>query len=293
MQLHCNTQVLFAIVLLLVLAQAAPLSSSTNVQQRDDQVILHAAFLTTSIEHVAPASDIKFMQPRDFSDDQRQFHQIVRLLHNMRSRIGVPFSAMMNVGLDYPITIEIDPLDLTLLVSGYCFICDTRSSPESTQPCPFQNTMVELDETQLVMLCAEVDEYGFEWPMVRICDDQHKNTLLWFLADLHGRGSKLAVSKERIMKAPVIDIDKYRCIPTPPNTTCTPMPIVPAEGHIATMTTMTLSWPSTGDNGARATPIVTSVSTSTGTDGPTTDPESIVCLFLDHSDIIQDLTVSI
>lgn len=205
-------------------------------------ILLFASALLFALIHGAPASTIAAFQTRDFSDDQRHFHQIIQLLHNMRGRIGVPFSAMVNVGLEYPMTVEIDPLDLALLPSGYCFSCENCAATltNSTQSSPFRNTMVELDETQFIMLCAQLDEHGFEWPIMRLCPNQI-HVLLWFLAELRTRGGRVAIPKGRILKAPLMEVDKYRCMPRSPQTTCAPMPTGTPRGHVTTMTTMTLS----------------------------------------------------
>lgn len=94
--------------------------------------------------------DAHIIEGRDFSaDDMRSFNQIVRLLYNIRSRIGIPFGAMTSVGLSLPQILEVGPLDLSLLPSGYFFSCDTieySTAEESRLPSPFENPMVEIDE---------------------------------------------------------------------------------------------------------------------------------------------------
>jgi hypothetical protein len=77
---------------------------------------------------------------------------------------------MTNVGLSLPQILEVDPLDLALLPSGYCFSCDTVTHPtpdDSKLPSQFMNRMVDIDEEQIIIICAEVDEeHGPELPTV-------------------------------------------------------------------------------------------------------------------------------
>jgi hypothetical protein len=165
----------------------------------------------------AKAVPVDAIVPRDFSADLRNFHQIQQLLHNLRSRIGVPFSAMRNVGLPFHQTLEVKPLDLVLLPSGYCFSCSTPPHTEPDQskpPNPFHNEMVELDESQLLVACTDntSDAKPDEWPLMKACPGQEK-VLRDFLFDVCGHGSRLAIPKARLEKAPVFQIDKRTCIP--------------------------------------------------------------------------------
>jgi hypothetical protein len=169
--------------------------------------------------------DAHFLEERDFSADLRNFNQIVQLLYNIRSRIGIPFSAMTNVGLSLPQILEADPLNLALLPSDSCFSCDTVAHPtpdDSKLPSPFMNRMVEIDEEQIIIICAEVDkEHGPELPYMKACPGQQ--VLKQFLVDLRTRGSRLAVPKDRLKKAPLWEWKYaageggYRCVPNNEN----------------------------------------------------------------------------
>jgi len=80
---------------------------------------------------------------------------------------------MTNSGLSISQIPEADPLDLALLPSGYCFSCDTtaHSTPEDSRlPSPCGNRMVKIDEEQIIIICAEVDEeHGLELPFMKAC----------------------------------------------------------------------------------------------------------------------------
>jgi hypothetical protein len=163
---------------------------------------------------------------RDFSAGLRNFNQIVQLLYNIRSRIGIPFSVMTNVGLSISQILKVDPLDLVLLPSRYCFSCDTtaHSTPEDSRlPSPCRNRMVEIDEEQIIIICAEVDEeHDPKLPSMKACPRQQE-VLEQFLADLRTRGSRLAVPRERLEKAPLLEWKYvageggYRCVPKDAN----------------------------------------------------------------------------
>ena len=177
----------------------------------------------------AKAVPVDALVPRDFSADLRNFHQIQQLMHNLRSRIGVPFSAMRNVGLPFHQTLEVKPLDLVLLPSGYCFSCSSPPHTEPDQskpPNPFHNEMVELDESQLLVACTDntSDAKPDEWPLVKACPGQEK-VLRDFLFDVCGHGSRLAIPKARLEKAPVFQVDKRTCMPMDSKqTTCSTTP---------------------------------------------------------------------
>jgi len=204
--------------------------------------VLLAALLATCVQSSpAPIGILA----RDFSDDSRNFNQIVQLMHNMRTRIGIPFKAMVNIGLQYPQTVEIDPLDLALLPSGYCFSCDTHHAnpDESKHPNPLANSMIEIDEDQLILICAESDEeHGFEWPLVKECPGS-KDILKDFLVDLRLKGNRVAVPKSRVLKAPLLETGR-RCMPKDPSkTTCAPMTSRKTKNTASAATTM----PSVGE----------------------------------------------
>jgi hypothetical protein len=155
--------------------------------------LLHLTFLNLlsfSLLRFAVANvihDAYVLERRDFSADLRNFNQIVDLLYNIGSRIGVPFSAITNVSLDIPQILEIGPLDLALLPSGYSFSCDTVVHPtpvDSKPPSPFRNRMVEIDEEKISIICAEVDdEHGPQLSFMKACPGQQE-VLKNFLVDL-------------------------------------------------------------------------------------------------------------
>lgn len=159
------------------------------------------------------------LEPRDFSDDLRNFNRIVLLLHNIRSLIGVPISAISSPKFKRTGgPLELHPLDLAILPAGYCFNCKKGKSAKKQPP---KDEMLLLDETQLIVVCAEDDvEHGFEWPMVQVCQGRER-VLRDYLVDLRGRGSRLGVPRERIEKAPILKAGGYRCMPQDPEqTTC-------------------------------------------------------------------------
>jgi hypothetical protein len=190
--------------------------------------LLLAGFPTTQ------GAPVDLIESRDFSANSGHWYQLQQLMHNIRSRIGVPFSAMRNVGLGYHQTLEIDPLDLVLLPNGYCYSCATapHSEPnEFKRPNPFHNEMVELDETQLLVACTGPDDArSAEWPLMKACPGQER-ILRDFLMDLTSDGSRLAVPKARLENAPVFNINKHTCIPKDPKqTTCaSPSPSMSAS----------------------------------------------------------------
>jgi hypothetical protein len=182
------------------------------------------------IADAAPKPPIDAIVPRDFSAALRNFNQIQQLMHNLRSRIGVPFSAMRNVGLAFQQTLEVQPLDLVLLPNGYCFSCSTPPHTEpdrSKPPNLFHNEMVELDESQLLVACTD-DTNGQrpdEWPLMRACPGQEK-LLRQFLSGVCDHGNRLAIPKARLEKAPVFQVDKRTCMPLVPNqSTCSTTPL--------------------------------------------------------------------
>jgi hypothetical protein len=188
-----------------------------------------AAALSLAGFPTAQGVPVDAIVPRDFSADLRNFHQIQQLMHNLRSRIGVPFSAMRNVGLHFHQSLEVKPLDLVLLASGYCFSCSTPPHTEPDQskpPNPFHNEMVELDESQLLVACTDntSDTKPDEWPLMKACPGQEK-VLRDFLFDVCGHGSRLAIPKGRLEKAPVFQVNKRTCMPmNSKQTTCSTTP---------------------------------------------------------------------
>ncbi|KAE9364123.1 hypothetical protein N431DRAFT_388038 [Stipitochalara longipes BDJ] len=190
---------------------------------------------------IAHAAPIDAIAPRDFSADLRNFNQIQRLMHNLRSRIGVPFSAMQNVGLSIQQTLQVQPLDLVLLPSGYCFSCSTPPHTEPNQskrPNPFQNEMVELDESQLLVACTDDNSARKpdEWPLRKACPGQEK-LLREFLSDVCDQGSRLAVPKARLEKAPVFQVGNRTCMPMDPKqSTCSTTPL---SAHTSTLPSST------------------------------------------------------
>ncbi len=179
-------------------------------------LIESAAALLLAAFQTVQGAPLEVIDRRDFSANSGHWHQLQQLMHNIRSRIGIPFTAMRNVGLGYHQTLEIDPLDLVLLPSGYCYSCATapHTSPdESKRPNPFHNQMVELDETQLLVACTDPDDaQSSEWPLMKACPGQ-EHILKDFLIDLTSDGSRLAVPKTRLEIAPVFQVNKHTCMP--------------------------------------------------------------------------------
>jgi hypothetical protein len=127
--------------------------------------LLAAALLT-------PFSPIQCapLETQDFSDDLRNFNQTILLLHNIRSLIGVPSSALLNPSPSFTGTfpLELHPLDLALLPAGYSFGSSATPVDNHLKP---KDEIIKLDETQLIVICADSDdEHGFEWPMVERCE---------------------------------------------------------------------------------------------------------------------------
>jgi hypothetical protein len=178
---------------------------------------------------ITQGAPVDAMAPRDFSADIRNFGQIQQLMYNLRSRIGIPFYAMRNVRLSFNQTLEVKPIDLVLLPSGYCFSCSTPSHGEPDyvrRPNPFRNEMVELDELQILVACTDDTEGGKpnEWPLMKACPGQEK-VLREFLLDVSSHSSRLAVPKARLENAPVFEVDKRACMPRDPKqTTCSTTP---------------------------------------------------------------------
>jgi hypothetical protein len=91
---------------------------------------------------------------------------------------------------------------------------------QKTQGC---QAHLEIDEEQIIIICAEVDEeHGPELPFMKACPGQQE-VLEQFLTDLQTQGSRLAVSKERLEKAPLLEWNYiageggYRCVPKDAN----------------------------------------------------------------------------
>jgi hypothetical protein len=75
----------------------------------------------------------------------------------------------------------------------------------SKPPSPLKNTMVEIDEKQIFIVCdAANDESGAGLVSTEACEGQEK-VLKQFLFDLYARGSRLAIPKERLNKAHFVD----------------------------------------------------------------------------------------
>jgi hypothetical protein len=169
---------------------------------------------------LAQGTPVDAIAPRDFSADLRNFGQVQLMLHNLRSRIGIPFTAMRNVGLNFNQTLEVKPLDLVLLPSGYCFSCSTspHGGPDYTKRHnPFGNEMVELDESQLLVACTDDSAGGKadEWPLMRACPGQEE-VLRTFLLDVSSHGSRIAIPKARLENAPEFEVGKHICMPEDP-----------------------------------------------------------------------------
>jgi hypothetical protein len=192
---------------------------------------------------IAQGAPVDAVAPRDFGADLRNFGKIQQLMYNLHSRIGIPFSAMRNVGLSFNQTLEVKPIDLVLLPSGYCFSCSTPPHGEPDyvrRPNPFRNEMVELDESQILVACTDDTEGGKpnEWPLMKACPGQEK-VLREFLLDVSSHGSRLAVPKARLENAPVFEVDKRTCMPKDPKqTTCSTTPSftsTPSTGSTSTL----------------------------------------------------------
>jgi len=171
---------------------------------------------------LAQGASVDAIAPRDFSADLRNFSEVQLLLHNLRSRIGIPFTAMRNVGLNFNHTLEVKPLDLVLLPSGYCISCSTfpQGGPDfAKRPNPFRNEMIELDESQLLIACTDDSAGGKadEWPLMRACPGQEE-VLRTFLLDVCSHGSRIAIPKARLENAPVFEVGKHICMPKDPET---------------------------------------------------------------------------
>lgn len=172
---------------------------------------------------LAQGAPVDAIAPRDFSADLRNFSQVQLMLHNLRSRIGVPFTAIRNVGLKFNHTLEVKPLDLILLPSGYYFSCSTSPHGEldyAKGPNPFPNEMVEVDESQLLIACTDDSAGGKadEWPLMRACPGQEE-ILRTFLLDISSHGSMIAIPKSRLENAPVFEVGKHMCMPVDPERT--------------------------------------------------------------------------
>ncbi|TAQ88652.1 hypothetical protein B7494_g3005 [Chlorociboria aeruginascens] len=167
------------------------------------------------------------LENRDYVNDFRGFEKITRTLQNSGSRIGVKFSSMMNIGVDYPSALEINPEDLVLLPRGYCYSCDTGAGPDpgkDTDPNPYQNIMAELNETEIIVTCSDYDNVrGPEWPLVRRCGEQER-LFREYLIELRSRGNRLAVPKERLEEATVLMYNVIKCVPRENKKSCDPIP---------------------------------------------------------------------
>jgi hypothetical protein len=166
---------------------------------------------------LAQGAPVDAIAPRDFSADLPNFSQVQLMLHNLRSRIGIPFTAMRNVGLNFNHTLEVKPYDLVLLPSGYCFSCSTspHGGPDYAKgPNPFRNEMVEVDESQLLIACTDDSAGGKadDWPLMRACPGQEE-VVRTFLLDISSYGSKIAIPKARLENAPLFEVGKHICMP--------------------------------------------------------------------------------
>jgi hypothetical protein len=166
---------------------------------------------------LAQGAPVDAIAPRDFSADLRNFSQVQLILHNLRSRIGIPVTAMRNVGLNFNHTLEVKPFDLVLLPSGYCFSCSIfpQSGPDfAKRPKLFRNEMVEVDESQLLIACTDDPAGGKagEWPLMGACPGQEE-VLRTFFLDVCSHGSRIAIPKTRLENAPVFEVGKHVCMP--------------------------------------------------------------------------------
>ena len=172
---------------------------------------------------LAQGAPVDAIAPRDFNADLRNFSQVQLMLHNLRSRIGIPFTAIRNVGLNFNHTLEVKPLDLVLLPSIYCFSCPTfpHGGPDfSKRPSPFRNEMIEVDESQLLIACTDdsAGDKADEWPLMRACPGQEE-VLRTFLLDVCSDGSRIAIPKARLENAPFFEVGKHICMPEGPERT--------------------------------------------------------------------------
>lgn len=144
----------------------------------------------------------------NYGRDQQALVDAVRLLSNLNSHLAIPFSAMTNVGLEFPYVLSIDPTSLALIPPGYQFVgpcgdaCDT-----------WDNHLVEINLTRIAVVC-EMDNgpENIARPWQKVCPSRQK-TMLDFLMDLTSRGNRIAVSKSAITDADRLDLSQFRCSP--------------------------------------------------------------------------------
>ena len=245
----------------------------------------------------SPRPPVNAIEPRDFSADLRNFNRVQHLLHNLRSRIGVPFSAMQNVGLAFQQTLEVQPLDLVLLPTGYCFSCSTsphNPPDQSKSPDPFRNEMVELDESQLLVACTDntSDAKPDEWPLMKACPGQER-LLREFLTDVCNHGSRLAVPKARVEKAPIFQIDKRICMPmNPKQINCSTTPLSAQVTSTLPPSTFRTERGTTGTLRDRLQDLISSMSQYKSVSGTITAPSTASSQSSNSTTILPSISVT-
>ncbi|KAF4626481.1 hypothetical protein G7Y89_g11679 [Cudoniella acicularis] len=114
------------------------------------------------------------------------------------TRPAIPPSAIININIGFnnsQTVVKVKISDLTLLPREYCFDCYTSDDPSGSG----NSEMIELDGEKLVAICG--DSQGLA--ATETCPD--RESLGHFLMYMHQTESRLAISREQLESAPVLN----------------------------------------------------------------------------------------
>jgi hypothetical protein len=183
------------------------------------------------------------MQKRDYPGNSRSFNDITRLLNDLDAHIAVPVSAISHVGLRWPLQFDLSPNAFVLLPQSYTFNnpAALELSNMRASEIEISNKIGSIGEKAVVNVSPSLSQVNYfvgvkgnafvgelveidPKKILAVCTTpaclEAEETLKSFVNDLVDRGSKLAVTKEVLEKAPFLNPNERHCISGTGNATC-------------------------------------------------------------------------